>query len=371
MPEPNSTLSAIQTKVRRLTRNPSESMLTTDEINEYVNTFMLYDMPEHLRQFALKTTFTFVCNPFQDVYNTDTASFVGATNNPLYDFQNKFLTIESTPLYIAGYQQFYSQSRSQFFAIYPLTNSIASIGVQGNGTNTYFQGVVNSQQAIVPQGLVQQICLLKNNVLFSSVNALGAGCQLIDVPLTDPTTGNPTIFGNLYDPSDMPVTPPLYPGDLNPVNSINYLTGVFAITFSTPPASGANINSQTIPQNAAIPQAMLYYDNKFTLRPVPDQPYRINFEVYVRPAALFQSDENPQLNEWWQYIAYGAAKKVFEDRSQLDDVQLIFPEFTKQEDLCLRRTIVQNTNQRTATIYTEQVSYGPYSGGWGYPGGPF
>ena len=82
------------------------------------------------------------------------------------------------------------------------------------------------------------------------------------------------------------------------------------------------------------------------------------------------TSQNPQLNEWWQYIAYGAARKIFQDRMDWDSVALVEPEYKKQEALCLRRTIVQYTNERVATIYTEQTSFGPGGGGWGWGGGP-
>lgn len=364
----NSTLAAIQTKVRLLTRSPSTQQLTDAALNEYINTFVLYDFPEHLRTFNLHETFTFFTNPFQDRYPTDVASFVGATTNPLYDFQNKYLTV-NPPVYIGGFQSFYTQSREQFFGIYPKVNSIASIGTAGDGVTTQFTGVVNSQGSILPPGTVQNICLLQNEVLFSSVASNGSGLALIDVPVMDPVTGNPTTNGNLYVPGSTPTTPPTV---VTPTNTINYVTGVFTITFPAAPASGVPINSQTVPQITAIPQALMFYDNTFFVRPLPDQPYRVNFEVYVRPTELLATNQNPELNEWWQYIAYGAAKKVFEDRSDLDSVANIMPEFKQQERLVLRRTIVQQTNQRTATIYTEQTSYGPGTGGWGWGnGGPF
>lgn len=73
----NSTLAAIQTKVRRLTRTPSTAQLSVADLNEYINTFILYDFPEHLRLFDLRTTFTFTTQPFQDTYPTDVASFGG------------------------------------------------------------------------------------------------------------------------------------------------------------------------------------------------------------------------------------------------------------------------------------------------------
>lgn len=364
---PTSTLQTIQTKVRRLTRTPSTAQLSDDDLNQYINTFVVYDFPEHLRMFNLRTQFTFYTNPFQSEYPTDVDSFLNVTTNPLYDFQNRFISVHQ-PVYIAGYQSFFSQSREQFFGIYPITNSIASIGPTGDGVTTTFTGVINSQQAILPplSNFSQVVALLQNNVLFSSVDNLGLGLALRDVPLTDAVTGNKRPIGNLYVPNALPTGPVTV---LDPTNNINYVTGAFTITFPNAPASGVLINSQTVPQICALPQALLYYDNKFVVRPVPDQPYAINFEAYIRPTALLNESDNPALNDWWQYISYGAAKKIFEDRMDMESVQMIMPEYKKQEALVQRRTIVQYTNERTATIYTEQVNYGAGSGGWGWANG--
>lgn len=150
----------------------------------------------------------------------------------------------------------------------------------------------------------------------------------------------------------------------DPNNEINYLTGAFTVTFIGPPAAGANINFQVVPYVPSIPQAILYYDEQFTLRPVPDQSYPVNIEVYNRPTELLAAGDTPQLEQWWQYIAYGAAKKVLEDRIDTETLAQIMPEYKKQELLVLRTTIVQNTNERTATIYTEQSSM--YGGPWGW-----
>lgn len=368
---PTSTLQAIQVKVRRLTRSPSTAQLSDDDLNNYINTFVVYDFPEHLRMFNLRTTFTFICNAFQDEYPTDTASFGGNTTNQLYNFQNLYISVHD-PLYIAGYQSFYSQSREQFFGIYPKVNNIASIGPTGDGSTTSFTGVINYQQAVVnvAQNSNQPSVLLKNQVLFSSVDLNGLGVSLIDVPLVDPTTGWQTIYGNLYSPEDLPSTVPLI-SDLDSTNNINYLTGQYTITFATAPGQGQPINSQVVLQICSLPQAMMYYDDKIILRPVPDQPYRVQFEAYVRPTALLEENQSPTLEEWWQYIAYGAARKILQDRMDLETVALIEPEYKKQEALCLRRTIVQYTNERVATIYTEQTSFGPGSGQWGFGGGPW
>lgn len=383
---PGNTLLAIQQKVRRLTRSPSEAQLTTDDLNNYINTSVIYDFPEHLRMFNLRTVFKFWANPYQDVYPTDIASFGTAsdpTGNPLYNFQNRYISI-ADPVYIAGYQSFYSQSREQMFGIYPQTNNIQSIGPTGDGVTTSFTGTVPIlSSSITPNSAQGGACLVKRAVLFSSVDIYNNGLSLVDVPVIDSVTGNPTIWGNLYTSNSDAyqqtlVTPPIAAtpytpgvGGLFATNYINYVTGNFVITFDVAPQAGSLINSQTIPQIVSLPQALLFYDNTFLLRPVPDQPYQINFEAYLRPTQLLQENSQPQLAEWWQYIAYLSAAKIFQDRMDIDSVNLIMPELKKQEVLCLRRTIVQYTNERVATIYTEQSSFGPGSGAWGWGGGPF
>ena len=363
---PGTTLAAIQTKVRRLTRSPSIAQLTEDDLNNYINTFVVYDFPEHLRTFNLRTQFTFFTNPYQDEYPTDIASFgtnPAAANNPLYDFQNNYLTIHP-PAYIAGYQCLYSQSQEQFYGIYPKVNFIQSIGSAGNGILTTFTGVINSQQSIVPASFNQRIALLQRQVLFSSADTNLNGLSLVDVPLINPLTGNTTTVGNLYDPASAAyqaalLTPPIA---VDATNTINYATGAYTITFPAAPGALIPINSQTVPQVIALPKAILYYANKFVLRQVPDQPYRVNFEVYQKPTRLLQTTSLPALNEYWQFIAYGASMKIFQDRMDMDSVQMIMPEYRSQMNLCNRRTLVQYTNERTATIYTSQTSM--TTGGW-------
>jgi len=381
VPAPGNTLTNIQIKVRRLTRSPSEALLTTSALNEYINTFVVYDFPEHLRTFNNRTTFNFWCNPFQDVYPTDELSFGESANpeqNPLYNFQNKYLTVHK-PFYIAGFPSFYSQSPGQFYSIFPRINSIQTIGVTGDGATVTFTGNLNTQ-GIVPSptfGAQQATCYLKNNVLFESVDINGNGLTLTDVPCLDATTGNPTVWGNLYTPANQPTeiplitnynTLPTLPDEVIPNNYINYVTGQFVITFDIAPKAGFAINSQTVLVQTGRPRYILFYDNQFTLRPVPDQPYQINFEVYSRPTWLMENDSVPELEELWQFIALAAAKKVFEDRLDMDSVALILPEYKKQEELCLRRTLVQYANERVATIYTEQTGVSANTWGWGWDG---
>ena len=233
----DTTLNAIQQKVRRLTRSPSDNQLTTYQLNQYINTFVLYDFPEQIRLLNLRTTFTFYTEPYVDVYSTSTDP-----NSPLYNFINKYISVHP-PIYLAGFQGPFFEDREQFFGIYPFVNSIASIGPAGDGSTVTYSGVVNSQQALVPPGTEQQIALLRDNVLFSSVDLNNNGLALIDYPIF-------ASIGNLYVPGGAPTSKITK----DPNNYINYVTGAFTITFGTAPAVGQSINSQTVPKMSHFPK---------------------------------------------------------------------------------------------------------------------
>ncbi len=387
--QPGNNLTAIQQKVRRLTRTPSEAQLTTDDLNNYINTFVLYDFPASIKTFQLRQPFSFVCNPLQDTYQTDIQSFGNATDaayQPLYNFQNLYLTIHK-PILVAGYETYYTQDRTEFYHNYPINQYIQSIGVVGDGVTTSFTGTVQFGGSTTSSPLNNaNMSILKRNVIFDSVDVNGNGLALVDVPVLDATTGTETIYGNLYTPGSQPTTPAAPPVGLGPIqpplasvpyldngvdanNYINYKTGQFVITFPTAPGVSQQINSQTVPTIPSRPFGMLFHNNTITLRPVPDQPYTINFEVDARPTQLFQQNSVPQLEELWQYISYGCALKIFQDKMDMDSVAMITPEFERQEALCLRRTLVQLTNARAGTIYAG--STGEMSGfnqGWGYGG---
>lgn len=351
----DSTLAAIRTKVRRLTRSPSTQQLSNATLDDYIFTFMQYDMPAHLRLFSTRTTFTFVTQPYVDEYQTNTTS----TTDQFYDFRQKYITVHD-PIYVAGYPAMFSQSREQFFGIYPIVQSIGSIGT-GDASTTAFSGTLSS------------IPVMQNRVMFATIGTNNEQLALVDVPVVD-ANGNPTDDGNFYAPGSEPATAPT---SVTAANTINYVTGVYAIDFAAQgtPASAAAVNSHTVPYVAARPQALLYYDDKIVVRPVPDQPYEISMEVYARIPELTDSSGasdttlSPELEQWWQYIAYGASKKIFEDRMDMDSVQMIMPEFKTQERLALRRTLVQQSNERTATIYSEQTSLGAFSNN--FPNGPY
>jgi hypothetical protein len=328
-PAANSTLATIQTKVRRLTRSPSEQQLTTSDLNQYINTGILYEFPEQLRLFNLRENLVFYTQPNVDTYGENMPNGQPITNplDPLYDFTNRYITIHP-PVYASGLQIQITQSEQQFFGWWP-ENLLIQTAAIGDGITKNFSGAIPG------------IPILQNQVNFTTSDALGNGMVLYDIPDTGTTqTGKLFLSGAAVNP-------------LLPYGTINYITGFFTLDYTQTVAPAANvpIKSQTYPYVASIPTAMLYYNSKFQFRPVPDQPYKIEMEAYVQPTALLASTDVPGLSEWWEYISFLAAKRVFQDRMDLESVQLIMPELKLQERLILRRTLVQQSNERAPTIY--------------------
>ena len=70
---------------------------------------------------------------------------------------------------------------------------------------------------------------------------------------------------------------------------------------------------------------------------------------------MLLATETPEVSQWWQYIAYGASKKVFEDRMDVESVQAIMPEYQKQRQTVLEKLFIKQSSERKPTIYTNRV----------------
>jgi len=353
----DSTLGAIRLKVRRLTRSPSTAQLSDSDLDQYINTFILYDFPEHLRLFSLRTLLTFYTQPGVDVYSTNYIDPL----DPLYNFKNKYIAVHP-PVFISGVQSFFTQYRDVFYGQWPQTNAVVNTLINGNG-GTSFSGIINTFPPAGTPVSVNSGRILQNSVVFTALTTGNVAMVLVDYPLSYATPAS-NIIGALGLPNQPQVLP-------SPYGQINYVTGAFTLNFPFATLSGITnpIYAEYIPYIPGKPLSVLYYDNEFTIRPVPDKSYPVQIEVDIRPTEMLDAGAPPQIEQWWQYIAYGCAKKIFEDRMDMDSVQMIMPEFNKQMNLVNRTSIVQQSNERTVTIYTQGRQYWGF-GGWG-PNFPF
>lgn len=347
------TLADIRTKVRRITGRPSTAQISDAEIDKYINTFYVYDMPEHLKMESLR-------------YNHE---FTTTANIPTYDLPTGTYLTAMPPVYIAGYQSYMTQSRENFFRVNPMLNFLQQSVYTGDGTNgsggTY-TGQFLTNLPIVPG--------FKPN----PPGAYSAWLSTTDIPASalnwnvvvsalgtpDPTSGIPPSItliddgqGNLFAPTDTSINP------ANARGTVNYLTGAITITnFTAAIPTGNAINVQYIPYVATRPQSVVFFQDQFIIYPIPDQAYTISFEVYKYPTEFLSTDsiKTPQVAEWWQLLAYGASDKIFADNADFENLTKFRPLLEEQMNLCLRRTIVQQTSERTSTIYTEQSQFLQY-----------
>jgi hypothetical protein len=159
--------------------------------------------------------------------------------------------------------------------------------------------------------------------------------------------------------------------------TIDYQTGIIAnLTFSALIPSGEAINIAYNPSNPAIPQAVLFWQNQITLRPVPDKGYTVEIVGYRRPSQVLLGTVDPlvpneagvpELLEWWETIAAGAAKKIFEDRQDADGIMLMDKMLAERYDLNETRTYAQLGKQRIGTIFSDQLE-GNEGGNFGFGG---
>lgn len=351
------TLRDIIAKVRKITGRPSNAQISDAEIVNYINTFYVYDMPEHLKLISLRYNYEFVCT----------------ANIPAYDFPTDTYLTEMPPVYIGGYQSYMTQSRQNFFRINPQLNFLQQQVYTGDGTDgsggTY-TGQFLTQTPILPgfktnpPGAYSNSAVTDIEAKFINWNVL---VSALGAP--DATSGiSPSISliddgqGNLFDPTDNSTDPSVNRG------TINYITGAITITqFAAAIPTGNAINVQYVPYVASRPTTCVFFQDQILLYPIPDQGYTVSFEAYRYPISFnvdnvgnFDGTLNPQLNEWWQLLAYGAADKIFADNADFENMTKFRPLLDEQMNLVLRRTIVQQTSERTATIYTEQQGPGQF-----------
>lgn len=333
---PNS-LGDIITKVRLITKSPSQNMITDDQIVQYINTYYLYDFPQELRLKDSLSNWVFSTVPYQERYKLPTDTYI---------------TVEP-PLYVNGYQSFFTQSQERFYMLYPRLG-LSSVSAYGNGTTGPYTFTVSNAP------------ILQNNVVIGTEDSSGNNAYANDFPLTVETGVFTGVGINLLS-----------------ANSINYVTGVITINFLNPISASTPINVQIVPYQPSRPVSGLFYNDTLILRPIPDGNYQVSIQAYVNPFACLNganfnpptdggvTDTNtfippsgftsgtdtPQINQWWQLIAWGASIKLLEDRGDWSTVGEIYPFYDKQLRLALRRTLVEMSNERVATIYTEQTGY--------------
>lgn len=348
----NTNLTTIRTKIRRITGRPSTAQISDAEIDQYINTFYLWDMSEHIKMESLRYSY----------------QFTAKANTPVYDLPTDTYLTSMPPVFIAGYQSYMTQSRQNWFRNNTELQFLQQSVYTGNGSAGPYTGQFLTNTPVLqgfkpnPPGAFSSSVAKDIPAKFLNWNVIVSG-----EGTPDPISGIAPTFsliddgqGNLFDPADASTLP------ANARGTINYITGAIdinAVGFSGVIPSGNPINVQYTPYVASRPQQLMFFQDQLYLYPIPDQAYTVSFEAYKYPTALINSTDNPQLLEWWQLLALGASLKIFEDNADMENYSKYRPIFDEYMRLALRRTLVQQTSERASTIYEEQ------NAGIGFPFG--
>jgi hypothetical protein len=376
----STTLLQIRDKVRKVTGSPSQFQLSDAQIDDYINTFYLYDMPEHLRLLKLKNVYEFYTQPFIESYDLPDESII---------------TVEP-PIYVGGYQARYLQDRQTFFVRWPPLNQYQQIGT-GDGINSVIILQPITATPIIRNTLYISAVVGGNTITYNDNGNGSFNSETFNIIAIAPDPAHPTwtivtcpnhpfvngnhilitdVIGmlgiNNLTPTVVAITGTTFTLGVDSrnfgvytgkgfaqniaVGTINYVSGAITMNWGVIPDAGSQIQAQYIFYSTGRPYDVLFYHNKFHMRPVPDKAYKVVINAYLQPTSLFADPEtqSPEQREWWQMIAYGASLKIFADRADFESLQQFEALFEEQKLLSQRRTLKQITNQRTNTIYESQ-----------------
>lgn len=284
-------LASIRTKIRGITGSPSTDQISDEAITDYVNNYYVYTMPFELKEQITNQNLTFKTTPGVDVYK----------------FPGGFFT-DSPGVYADGFPCVLYMDEDIYFQDWPQQYAVDNIAT-GDGVTSSFTGGLQNPPLII------------GSLFITSDDQTGFQQTLQD-------NGDGTLSGN---------------GS----GSINYLTGAYSVVFTTPPAASAVIYAKYIGYQGNRPQGCLFFNNEFTLRPVPDQSYQMQMQGYIVPVQLVNDTDTPLQIEWGPLIAYGAALEIFSDRGDMDNYDRYYPQFKRYENVALGRTIQEYTDQQS------------------------
>lgn len=348
------TLASILIKIRKLIGLPNPLQISDDTLQDYINSFYNYDLPSQFRSLKLKDKYTFNTIRGQDTYAFDSEHYT-TVEMPCY-CSKRAIQLFNDPSNFYG-ANFNWQSQTNF--------------AFGDNTQGPFSGFTTAKPLLAsvnnnpftvqpnnfPAGRVQNL-LITANTATSTVN----------VTDYDNSDGTGTLYVST-PPNDQPTSVPV-----TPVGNINYTTGqITNLNFPVVIPQGNIIQIQYNPLVLSIPLSILFFQNQFCLRPVPDQGYTIELIAYRQPSQAIDQyvssggfpNNTPELSEWWELIACGAAKKFFRDSQDNEGMASMENMLREHYSLAETRTYAQLGKQRIQTIFTDQLQYNYGSSGNG------
>ena len=285
------TLADIRQKTRATTGRPDASMMTDSTLDDYINKFYQYVLPKELKIFFGYT-----------YYN-----FFTLANIAVYTPPSNFQTLNPS-VWVDGFPMDWYLSPDLFYQDYPQQLNKTAVAT-GDGINNSFSF----------------------NVSYFPI--LAGSVYVTDGTQVAQDDGN----GGFIAPAS---------------GVIDYATGtITGLAFAVPPAANTTITASFEVYIAARPQAILYYDNLFTLRLVPDQVYQVKMEGIKIPTALVGDADVPFRPDLGPLIAYGASLEIFSDFNQMDQYDQTLVQYNRYKDVSMQDTYEEYIYQRSVPAF--------------------
>lgn len=346
----DSTLVAIRKKTRRLIGSPSEASLSTADLDQAINTFYSQDFPYAIKVDQMRSVYTFFTRPYIDRYPLDVNFNQGVR----------------APVYVEGIQGSFFKDRQQFYALWPrfptqfqpisgdgvtqlfnftipgpfLSKEVVLGGVDSTGTAISINDDGNGNLLYVVPNPVVSVPV--NTAVYTSAMIPPVPAALLGKPIPgmfNQNTGNPGLLTKTV------------------VGTVDYVTGVFSINFalapggSVTPASGTQMTLWVSQYQTGRPYSLLFWNNEFTIRPVPKIIHKVEVETFLTPTQFLQVTDSPIINQWYQYIAYGTARELLRERQDMEGVENLAEGMARQEALVLERQAIEEIFTPNPTIF--------------------
>ncbi len=348
-------LQDIVQKVMELAALGTGDQSTVEKILKYLNSYYLYDFPNDLRILKLKDVYTFNTIQGVDVYP--------------FDF-DQWSTVES-PAYCGKIQISLFQDKASFYR-YNFNSQQLQTFTQGDGTEGPYLGTTQASPIIksvnnnpiadtktAPTGVFPvgyPPTFRQNNISRVQNILISANTATSSLHVTDDGAGN--LIGDCVS------------------GTIDYQTGAIGNLIFTQPVPGGNdINIQYTQAVEGQPLTILFFQNQFTIRPVPDQSYTIEMTAWRQPSqALLGTDSltdpnlggRPEQFDWWELLAFGTAKKFYQDRLDMDGVQLMEQFLQEKISEARTRTYAQIGTRQINTMFRDETTNQNSLGLWGW-----
>jgi len=358
-------LQDILEKAREVGAAGNSQQNTDVKLIKMLNSFYLNDLPDDMRILKLKDIYT-----FNTIRGIDTYPF---------DF-DQWSTI-GPPVTCAKGQIILYQDKEAFYA-YNFNVQYDFQWAQGNGSPGPYIGQV--------PGLPHNTQILRsyNNNPISNTLQTASGVFPSNYP---PNFNVPTpLQPNISRIQNILITANTATGTCNVTDdgngnligaclaggTINYVTGQISdLTFTSSIPSGYHIWIQYTKVTLGMPYTILFLQQQFVLRPVPDKGYTIEITAYRLPSLALLGTTNiitpnldgrPEQMDWWELLSFGIAKKLYQNRLDMEGVTMMQAFIDEKIQQARTRTYGQLGQRQCKTLF-RQVEQQQSDHGYGLP----